>query len=196
MNNKHEWQTLFDRTAIEIKEYARFLPAESDITRFELDWKFRLPQSYKSFIEVFGPGTLADEFLIRAPGCSDSKYDLEHLNSDYRKGFALTLKRHPQLIPRPEFLTSIIWFCTTFDATSFGWSSSEVSNQQTMEYAIYALNRGDFVPRLIMSSFTEFVVDLCLGDQYVPLYRSEPDPETNRYVFSPGRVRGLRIRKT
>ncbi len=189
------WQSLFQRISTE-KEGDRFCPTDQDVSAFEDEWKTCLPTSYKSFIQVFGPGTLAQEFKFYAPGSGDSTWDLSHLNDHYQKAIR-RLRGNPDAVARPDFLLQMIWFASTFHGTIFGWNPSEVTDAKGCEYEIYMMDRSDPDARPISSSFEEFVNQICLGDQYDLKYR----PGAKRALagprdeFTPGRIKKPRKRK-
>src|SRR6266404_2335547 len=114
------WLPLFQRIASD-RDKERFRPTMKDTAAFEEEWGILFPLSYTTFIQVFGPGTLAQEFKFYAPGCGDSTWDLSALNNYYQKAIR-RLAGNSEAVARPDFLSKVIWFATTFHGTAFGWS--------------------------------------------------------------------------
>ena len=66
------WKRLYKKLEIVVPEGYRPVakPSRRDLDAFEKQFGFKLPRSYREFMEVFGPGTLADYFRIDDPANS------------------------------------------------------------------------------------------------------------------------------
>ena len=73
-----KWQSLFREIQSTPEGYDPVSPpVVAEIEKFEADFKFRLPGSYRTFISLFGAGELSQEFKILAPGCeTNPHYDI------------------------------------------------------------------------------------------------------------------------
>src|SRR5579884_3465201 len=64
-------------------------PTRADFDAFETQTGFRLPASYRDFVSLLGPGQLAGEFTIYAPGCKENPHaDLLMFVRERQESFA------------------------------------------------------------------------------------------------------------
>jgi hypothetical protein len=63
-----DWVKFFHALSIEAAENRVGCPSEESLVEFEESTGFKLPTSYKHYVRVFRPGTLAEEYVLRAPG--------------------------------------------------------------------------------------------------------------------------------
>jgi hypothetical protein len=68
----NSWQELWNSLAIEGRPGEEQLPkpAQQAFAKFEKTTSFRLPESYKQFIAIFGPGELGGEYFFKSPGAA------------------------------------------------------------------------------------------------------------------------------
>src|SRR5205085_8927147 len=87
-------------------------PTEAALKAFERRTKVKLPQSYRCFIKVFGPGELAYEYRFLAPGYPKHPdyIDMVKFNEDTKKRLTKdVLKSYRD----PERIERLLFFCRT-----------------------------------------------------------------------------------
>ena len=122
---------------------------------------FTLPNSYCEYIKVFGPGTLALEYRIAAPG---------YPGQNWQTNLLCLNESHSRFIRSLEGVTKgyysaqrqIVWFCTSGRGDSFGWMPDEIHTVVEDECAVYMLRRSEAEPSLVSETFTSFILDHCL----------------------------------
>lgn len=171
--SNNEWVTLF--RSVELKpvngrELSR--PDDAQLDVFERASGFRFPQSYRGFIKVFGPGELADRFVVRAPG-----YAIQG-RSDVVGGFNETVDiqafnaslpiRMPseQAYARKRYqdydrLSRLVFFADYNVSDVIGWDPAD--SRKSDEYGIYILMQDEDRLRLISADFRSFILDVCFG---------------------------------
>jgi hypothetical protein len=165
MNIKN-WKDLYRSLTIERpSEGVLPKPTEIAIKSFEKKQKLKLPSTYRSFIKVFGPGELAWEYRLTAPGYSEQRWtiDLEKFNAQVKGQLTKhALKKYSS----PERALRMLYFCRSSAGDLIGWDVTEISNPKTHDYSIYVLS-GPGSPKKLVDSFSEFINDVCLGKDNV-----------------------------
>src|SRR5689334_6059696 len=90
------------------------LPTDADLDQYEAESHLLLPQSYRGFIKVFGPGELLREFRFRAPSYRslNDAIDLSLLNDWVQEQLS------PRVLKRmtdPDQLRRCVFFCSKGD---------------------------------------------------------------------------------
>jgi hypothetical protein len=176
-------------------------PTDLDLDAFEKRNHFRLPLSYRSFVKLFGPGQLAFDFTIRAPGyvktpqmcLSNSAYPLVDIDC-----FNLDLRSEGPL--RPEVLSEyadpdsrvgrLVFFADNTAGDLVGWDTLELLDAESLESAIYMVLGEEMSIRFLASSFFQFIDTICYdkpSSDAAPSGRREPDYRVFRPAsFPPG----------
>lgn len=141
---------------------------EEELASFEKRTGRRLSNSYRSYCRVFGPGRLADTFIIAVPGYEGSVdfFSVEKLTDAVvnHTGY----KEYAPASVRPVIERGL--FFGSDEAKGFYFFDPEdVPYRQPYECAVYAVARDYEVTRLT-DSFWEFVHQYCLGKQYTKLF--------------------------
>src|SRR5262249_25469216 len=97
---------------------------------------FTLPEGYRGFIEVFGPGELAWHYEIAAPPGPgvDAFWALQALTRE-RRGLSL---QYGGRVCAPALAARLVHFCRSGEA-AFGWDLLAVTDEASNECAIYEL---------------------------------------------------------
>ncbi len=121
----------------------------------------KLPQSYRNFILVWGPGEFGTCVRITAPGYSDcgDTIDLKLMHSDFEE-----IRRDETLwldgCDDPELFRRLVVFgnnAATGD--KYCWDPADVREPEENEYAIYELIHGYLrTPMFVAGSFREFIM--------------------------------------
>ncbi len=168
-------------------------PTDAMLDAYEARSRFLLPRSYRAFLKVFGPGELASVFSIRAPGYAldGEKYvntpspatctnveryrnhvrvynentDLDTFNDHLRKpGKTLDPDYAEEYFaPDAERVPRIVCFATNVQGDCYGWDALDLREPDGREYGIYVLCRDNEHIVQKASSFTQFVLNVCLG---------------------------------
>jgi hypothetical protein len=161
-------------------------PTAAALEQFETESGVKLPVDYRSFIRLFGPGELAGEFFLLAPGYPTSNIDLKLHTIEFRRG----VQRSPsirQSFDDPVFVGRLLFFCRTFQGDKFAWDTADVTNQEEHDYRIHLWRHEGEKTEIVAGSFREFIEDLCLGDAYFTKYSltGERTITGPREVFNP-----------
>jgi hypothetical protein len=139
--------------------------SSADLDAYERETGFKLPASYRTFCQVFGPGGVGDWFEIAVPGFTGSSkdkwnWDLSAANEFYHKGF-----EREEASPDPEQFKRSIIFARDCTAAVFFWDPKELTVRKKHEYGIYAMWRDTSLER-VCDTFADFV-KICLhrGDR-------------------------------
>ena len=138
----------------------------------------RLPSSYCDYVKVFGPGTLAYEYKIAAPGFGDQYWhtNLVSLNDViYCQFLSGRTGLHRDLLQR-----NIVFFCLIGDGDYVGWNRREVTDPEKGEYQIVRCDRIHRTIETIADAFSQFITDICLA----PFGENEEDILAHR-SFTP-----------
>ena len=156
-----EWRRLYQKlTAERSVEYEPYHPGADAVKaaakRFESDAGCRLPRSYTTFSQVFGPGELGGYYRICIPGDEKCGYDLatEH---------ALARETHSpsDSYEQGELLGRLLYFATTIGGEFVGWDPLDVTDSTGPEYRVYYVTRRP-TAKAVAGSFPEFVSEICL----------------------------------
>jgi len=187
-------------------EYVPPTPVE-DLERFEREWDLPLPESYKAFLQTFGPGELARVFRFMAPYCPDKSADLVPLNRGIRKDILKGETYDSRAEEDPDRMLGLLYISNSFYTDhEFVFDTADVTDNAKHEYAVYHVPRSCSSPLFkVADCFTGFIEDFCLGDDYERLFQcpfpagSNPDDENHehhiRRSFSPVFMRGKRKKK-
>lgn len=135
------------------------------IPQFEKEWNFRLPDSYKAFMEEFGPVSVAGGYQIMPPVGKKEFSDIASYNTSVRKFVKDNLsdmrkckKWYPQLM-------RVIIFGSDYCGDNYAWDPLEVTNHTTCEYGVYYVVRESerWPPKKIADNFQEFIEEFLLG---------------------------------
>jgi hypothetical protein len=162
-------------------------PEEGELDAFECEINSPLPPSYREFILMFGPGELAQEFMIFAPICPGNKhFDMRKFNNHFRQAFdkcevLQNSYKEPQLIRR------LVFFGRNIGNDYFGWDPEETAKKANPEYQIHFLQHLAESTRIIAASFEKFILEICLGNKYYSIYSATGDRslEGPRRSFTP-----------
>jgi hypothetical protein len=140
---------------------------ESALTTFEKRTGLRLPNSYRSYCRVFGPGLIGHTFRIAVPGYKGS---VSFVSVDQLTD---TVVHHTEYkIYAPESAEQVrrgLFFGADEARTYYFFDAEDVPYRKTYECAVYALG-GDYVVSRLADSFREFVTQYCLGKKYTKLF--------------------------
>ena len=152
---------------------------------YEARTGFRLPKSYREYMEWFGPGALSSWFQICGPiparlrGRVARVYDIDRQREmiEDPDGFWASSVS-------PEVLRRLVLFASTEGGDWFFWDAADVRSKAAHEYGVYghAHGRDGGEVELVAPSFKAFVTDVALGDRY-PFTSNEREPE---WSFWPG----------
>jgi hypothetical protein len=193
---KYNWKELYSTLKITPESGPQYCPNSDTLDRFEQQYNVRLPESYRSFAALFGPGLLGNTFRIAVPGTPFSWvwYDLNLLNQqsarhcpiDYLEKVQLSKVQKQEIPVEIERIRRMIFFCSVESEEYIGWDPKDVRNSKANEYGVYILP-GLGRPVFCASTFAEFVLEICLGDQW-PKYHyvdRESWMEDDRQTFIP-----------
>ena len=142
------WREFYDALNIEPEGWEETVPKPTveQLDRFEAETGFRLPQSYREYILVFGPGKLLTDWAIAAPGYGGSWfYDLQAMQEHLRyRG-----QQHQYW-----------YFCLAYKDRYY-WDPAEVTDHDRHECAVYRIPEGGPVVR-VSDTFRGFVEDTVL----------------------------------
>jgi hypothetical protein len=154
---KNRWEKLW--VALEVKHMDRRRQgtqvAAKDFSAFERRWRFKLPQSYKEFVTLFGAGALGGQnVLIAAPGYRGcSVFDLDEINS---QGPITSLAAGVQY-DDPLHVRRLVFFAASAGDDYFGWDSTELTDSITHEHRIYVAPHGETRLRGFAKTFESFI---------------------------------------
>lgn len=144
-------------------------PTVAQLDQFEAESGFRLPQSYREYILVFGPGKLFSDWYVAAPGYGASwRWDLQTLHEN-RRPQESWIDHYPQ--EHWDRLRRCRYFCAKYKDT-FGWDPAEVVDPAANEYAVYRLTEDGRVLR-VADSFRGFVEEAALDILTMPDWDEE-----------------------
>jgi hypothetical protein len=175
--SKKVWRFLRSRLAIEPSIDQLRPVTRANLETFEQKQSLRLPNSYRSFCEVFGPGRVGDWFDIAAPGYRGkaATFSLEKLNRMAHDGLEYEVySKDPSQHARSLFFSlDQMGLYHFFDPV-------EVTDTRRHEYAVYTLFR-DYKVKRTADNFGEFITLCCLGRKRTELIKGVP----LEYCFRP-----------
>lgn len=156
----------------------------SKLNQYERAKGAKLPKSYRSYVQVFGPGylTLPCYYCVCIPDAEAEEFNLEVLNSNVRPLIERPDSPAIQFVSDMNQLKRAIFFATDIGTSRYFWDPEDIEDDATHEYGIYVMYRNYKVERLA-ASFWSFVNDVCLGTG-VPGYDNAGGIDL---VFSPGK---------
>jgi len=136
----------------------------SKLNRYERTTGVKLPKSYRSYAQVFGPGylTMPFYFCMCVPDAEAEEFDLEVLNENLKP-----LAERPDS-PAIQFgcdmdqLKRAIFFATDIGTSRYFWDTRDTGKNADNEYGVYVIYRNYKIERLA-STFWSFVNDVCIG---------------------------------
>jgi SMI1-KNR4 cell-wall len=135
--------------------------SDSDLDAFEVACGVKLPESYREFAKTFGRCELGNVnlFQFAAPGHGNNKMsfsDLDSLNSEMGKNARSD---------RDAIGRSAVFFGSDEHGDTYGWNPSEVTDPQRGEFAIYLRTDSNVPYKRVASTFDEFVLVHCFGEE-------------------------------
>ena len=144
-------------------------PTVTQLDQFEQETGFRLPRSYREYIEVFGPGRLFADWDIAAPGYGPSWFfDLHGMQANMVPE-ERWIRRYPE--EHRDRVLRCRYFCSKYK-DAFGWDPAEVCDPEAHEYAVYRIVEDKRVIR-VADSFRGFVEDAALDRLTYPGWDEE-----------------------
>lgn len=174
-----KWQELLAKLEIRLQPgwVSVPKPTEDDLIQFETAHNFKLPQSYRSFIKLFGAGTLAFDFKLLAPiGPNFPRYDLGSFNLETKSGFTSTFLH---FFSEPDRVKRLTYFAIPENADLIGWDPEDIRDRENHEYGICELGPTEDL-ELVAISFSDFIDHICLADP--------GDESVTRLVYEPAQV--------
>jgi len=184
--NMQYWTEFAKTIKIIRREDWKYLPPTplEDLERFEREWDIPLPESYKAFLRVFGPGELAEVFQIMSPYCPEKHMDLVGINSNNRQ----YMLQNPEYIDdsTPESTAQLkraLRITQSFYTHEiYVFDPLDISDISGNEYAVYYAPGFPSEPLVrVADCFTEFIEEYCLGDRYEQIrecpFPTTPDPD-------------------
>ncbi len=154
-------------------------PRDSQLDRFEAEYEFKLPKSYREFVKLFGAGMLDGYFRIYSPAHGgrvetlDLAAELEEFRTD---GLELFQGEFPKY---RDFIARMIMFSSTINGETVVWDPTEVTNRRNCEYKIYVIPRdiGEEIEHLA-DTFRDYIEGWCLGQESGRVFNwSDREPE-------------------
>ncbi len=165
-----DWQQFYDSLVIEpFYGVPVTKPTVAQLDQFEAEAGFRLPQSYRDYILVFGPGRLLKDLDIAAPGYDGSLFwDLQRMQQNMQP-------REHWIASSPEVdrdrLRRLSYFCSRYK-DCYGWDMTEICSSNSSEYAVYRWLEDGRVVR-VADSFRGFVENVAAEILAVPDWDEE-----------------------
>ena len=128
------------------------VPDLGTLELFEQKHQVKLPQSYRHFVLTFGAGVLANIWSIAAPLAVDHPYELARFNQN---SHGQPDDRVHECYGNPEYISQFLFFAEDGDHR-YAWNTSEVTNTEVFEYAIYDFGWMNQLP-CFADSFQEFI---------------------------------------
>jgi hypothetical protein len=186
--SEDRWQALYD--SIEIAECSDPVPKPrvASLDAYERKAGFKLPQGYREFLRVFGPGEFGCGHSIGSPGYpghSGESLDLTRLNLGFWANHSEEDWAVAKFWDDMDRVRRMVLFGTTEWADYLGWDPQDVTDPARHEYGIYRLPHSRHEVERLAGSFWEFVGDYCLGEGFL---RDAIDWDAEEYpirVFRP-----------
>jgi hypothetical protein len=174
---KKAWQQLLSSIDVDTS-YGTLSPVSSKrLDAFEEKHGIKLPRSYRTYCEVFGPGEFARRFKVAVPGYKGKAktFLLEDLNKRAHEGL-----EYEHYSKDPEQHMRGVFYCIDIVRSYHFFDPMEVTDPRRNEYAVYTLC-DDFKVRRTADNFWDFVTEFVLGSNYRRLVKGAA-PER---VFTP-----------
>jgi hypothetical protein len=159
---RQPWDEVFDRVRVwKSADYIYpFRPTAAELDAVEVELGYRLPASYRIFVQRFGvPGEL--DGWVRLNKVAGEIEELDHVvgaTREWRRQFA----EHPGAAEEigVDFATALIAFGTTGGGNTFAWHPGEVTNRRLAEYKVYEVHRLGSWSELLSDTFADFVAHM------------------------------------
>lgn len=161
MNTK-SWLNLLSELNVESSVGGLAATDAAAIEKFEHEKGVRLPESYRDYCQVFGPGQLANAFNISVPGFEGETetYSLAFL-TDSQVELA---EQYGEADADVEQLKRSIFFCIDNSGSIHFFDPATGTEVSPEEYSVFTLFRNYEVEKTA-SDFNEFIFQCCLGDK-------------------------------
>ncbi len=155
----------------------RFRPSsDADLDAFEEHAGIKLPVSYREFAKIFGACAMMGgimghtEFMFAAPRRKKGPRQLFNLFTfaeDMHEAVEDDTKPIGGKVPASDPAQSLrmVFFCSDGGDGRFGWDPEDVSDAANHEYAVYVRYSCSEPYGRLASSFEEFVLSYCMGDE-------------------------------
>jgi hypothetical protein len=160
-------------------------PTDTQIECVEKKLGLPLPLGYRDFIKVFGPGEIASDFRIRAPGFRTmaNGESAEAFNHMVDLGAFNEILKHAQITftamdgPYSSQARRLIYFADNSAGDLVGWDPEDVRECDRAEYGIYSVLREEGAARCVAETFEEFIMQVCLADGFARAFGFVPAGE-------------------
>src|SRR5262249_6716702 len=142
----NKWEQLYDRLVR--REGLEILPPPTEIINSALErveklFHTPLPQSYKEFIHLFGPGEIGGYFDIFGPAIEGFQNWGNSLEDEIRAW------KDPNGVwateGKPDLVARLMCFSSTIGGDGCFWDPQDVRDPNNHEYGIYVLSRDAVV---------------------------------------------------
>lgn len=161
-----DWASLYDTLCGEDTEARK--PTSKDLDQFEKSLSFKLPLSYRSFIQMFGPGRMTRAYDIASPGFPESgdSVDLLLLNQTTQEVFTREENRKLYSADQLAWIQRLVYFCAQRNGDLIGWDPHDIQDPTCNEYGVYLFGRSDWMKRIALS-FEQFIAEVCLSKEHL-----------------------------
>ncbi len=135
------------------------------LKEFESTYRLRLPESYKTFVEVVGPGEIGAYFIIYAPGYPNQRSGSLEAFLEFHRSPEI-LKTKVETYGDPAFIKRMVPFSSSIGGDVFVWDPNDVREKRKHEYANYILPDDQQTISLLATSFEQFIDEICLGNGF------------------------------
>lgn len=165
------WQPLHESLAVtEAPGRASERPTDATLDAFERALGFELPESYREFVKLFGPGELAETVRIYAPVGAKRPGDLDAFVRGFRKGAAFLGEAYGDR----ALVTRAVPFANTVFGDVIAWDPGAPAGGGRREYPVVFLPDDKSKIVALAPDFRAFIVDRCLSAQFGK-YIGEPN---------------------
>jgi hypothetical protein len=157
-------------------------PTEAQLDQFEAETGLPLPQSYRNFIKVFGPGEFPCVLLVAAPGYAQLNCRADLLSANRSYGYTPEQIADSGLpTDQRDRLLRPFYFGLERGREWLAWDPQDVRDPSAHEYGIYRVDFRQDVVELVATSFRQLVEDIC--EQIFA-----PDPDYDEESMGPQRA--------
>lgn len=154
------WQSLLEQFEVmPVEGNLAPPPTAAELDRFEAEFKFRLPTSYRGFVQVFGAGYLefgGTDISILAPYVNNISYDIKNENFDFDPERMESEDQGEDEL-YPVRLERSFLFGNSSMGDHFLLDPQVVTDVDNSEYEIIALIRADEDVTPLARTFREFI---------------------------------------
>lgn len=169
--NEAAWQEVLNR--LEIRHPPCRPAADDHIRRYEEETGFILPDSYKSFCRVFGPGMFELELDVAVPFYGKHRQHSEFFVLQETDRIWHNETEFTEYCTDPERYARATFFASGY-REYFCWDPQHITNAVEHEYGIYFVRRN-YEMGFAVATFEEFICDLCLGKKHEEFFCVEPE---------------------